>query len=396
MVTRALPIAAALLVASVSSAARADGDGAVDEPQAPPRQHADKAPGSLPVPRVHHAPVASARVHEELSLTVTIQHPELVRSATVVYRGARPGLRAVQLQRRGTEEYVATISADEVTSAGIAYAIEIERVDGSRFTAFAARDDLHPVLVMEERMTARERSLLNRLGGRRSVVTAMSELVRFGATTGDRAIPCAPKQDGCPVGQSRVPSVNDQYWRVEAGYTYRFLRTIAEFGLKIGVVRGSSLVDTPQLDEAKYKVGLNYGSPWVRFRFADAWHAELSLLTSITEVGFSFGGGSSLIIGDPYGTRFTMGAEAIGVQKSTYFGSRFFVRMDILAHERVILAPVIEVTDMPHAESFGVRLYGDVVFSLPRGFGISVRGGYQARRSTSGGVAAGGSLSYSF
>src|SRR4029453_4971460 len=105
--------------------------------------------------------------------------------------------------------------------------------------------------------------------------------------------------------------VNGQYWRGEAGFTYRFLRTVGEFGLKIGVVRGSSLVETKTLDQDKYKVGLNYGSPRVGFRFADAWHAELSLLTSITEVGFSFGGGTSLLIGDPYGTRFTLGAETI-------------------------------------------------------------------------------------
>ena len=36
----------------------------------------------------------------------------------------------------------------------------------------------------------------------------------------------------------RVPQVDDQYWRVEAGYTYRPLRTIAEFSLRGGVVRG--------------------------------------------------------------------------------------------------------------------------------------------------------------
>ena len=51
---------------------------------------------------------------------------------------------------------------------------------------------------------------------------------------------------------------------------------------------------------------------------------------------------------------------------------------------------------MPHAQSFGVRLYGDDSIALPRGFGVGLRAGYQARLSTSGGVGLGSSLWYSF
>ena len=167
---------------------------------------------------------------------------------------------------------------------------------------------------------------------------------------------------------------------------------LSEFGLRMGIVRGYSLVDLPEYHQAKYSVGLNYGSPWVRFRFADAWHLEISALTSITEVGFAVGFGNALMIGDPYGTKLTLGWETIGIAKGTYFGSRFYTRLDILATPRFILGPSIEVTDMPHAESFGVRLLGDASLRIWRGLGVSVRGGYQARKSTSGGPAAGGLL----
>ena len=121
---------------------------------------------------------------------------------------------------------------------------------------------------------------------------------------------------------------------------------------------------------------------------ADAWHLELAALASISEVGFSIGGGTALLIGDPYGTRLTLGAEAVGFG-STYFGSRFYTKLDLLVREGITVGPAVEVTDMPHATTFGVRLYGDASFALPRGFGIGLRAGYQARLSTSGNVGRG-------
>ncbi|MEP7127186.1 MAG: hypothetical protein ABJE95_40000, partial [Byssovorax sp.] len=60
------------------------------------------------------------------------------------------------------------------------------------------------------------------------------------------------------------------------------------------------------------------------------------------------------------------------------------------------ISPMIEVTDMPHADSFGVRLLTDATLEIIHGFSASVRAGYQARRSTSGGVALGTTLGLAF
>jgi hypothetical protein len=348
-------------------------------------------------PRAHHDPVSTARVHEDLKISVTLDHPESIKSAGVVFRTGKGELRLVPLLRGGEgDAYVAVIPGAEVTSPGIGYAIEVERIDGRRVPLFASRGELSPVEVMDDRMDVHEQAFLKRLDGRRSVVTASGELVRFGTTTGASKIPCAAKQTDCAEGALVRPVVDDQYWRVEVGYTYRPLRVVEEFSLRIGVVRGTSLVDLAAYDTSKYKVGLNYASPSVRFRAIDALHFDLSLLTSITEIGFSVGGGGAILIGDPYGTRLTLGAEVAGVTRSTYFGSRFYAKLDLALHSRVILAPTVEVTDMPHAETFGVRLYSDLSFNLGKGFGLSLRGGYQARKSTSGGVGLGGALAYAF
>jgi hypothetical protein len=54
------------------------------------------------------------------------------------------------------------------------------------------------------------------------------------------------------------------------------------------------------------------------------------------------------------------------------------------------------VTNMPSADKFGVRLLGEVGVSIGWGFAATARGGYQARRATSGGGTLGGTVSYAF
>jgi hypothetical protein len=70
--------------------------------------------------------------------------------------------------------------------------------------------------------------------------------------------------------------------------------------------------------------------------------------------------------------------------------------MDIVAGGRLVVSPIIEITDMPNAETYGVRLLGEVSFKIAGGFSAQVRGGYQARKFDSGGPGLGGSLSYAF
>src|SRR5262249_44893836 len=155
-----------------------------------------------------------------------------------------------------------------------------------------------PVAIAPDRVETRERAAYDRLDGRRSVVTTTGEMVRFGTTAPTGPIRCAPGQSSCTAGELIPPDraqVDDQYWRVEAGYTYRPLKTVAEFSIRGGVVRGTSLV-AGDYDESKYAVGLNYGATTVRFRLADSWHLEGELLTSISETGFSVGTGAALLI----------------------------------------------------------------------------------------------------
>ncbi|MEP7051990.1 MAG: hypothetical protein ABJB12_16615 [Pseudomonadota bacterium] len=339
-------------------------------------------------PRLHHAPISVSTAHRALLITGEIEHPELVKRALVAYRTADSGpFQEVEFRRGAPGPYVAEIPEAAVTPPELSYVIEIEDMDGARRPVFASRAEPHHVLIPEDLMDARERALLARLGGRRSVFAASGEYVDFGYS---KAVVSGS------AGLS-TQNVHDEFFRVEGSYTYRPLRFVTEFSLRVGAVRGNSPVPlsatlAPGKSEAdRFKVGLNYGAPTVRLRLSDIVHLEGEFLTSVTETGFSVGTGASVLVGDPYGSKLTLGFESIQV-----FGTRLWSRLDIIANSRIGVAPVIEVTNMPHADNYGVRLLGEVSGQLGQGFSAAARAGYQARVSTGGGPSAGATLAYSF
>ncbi len=346
------------------------------------------APARAAAPTVHHAPLAVAPAHAPLTVEAEVTSPHRVRRVVIVYRvGTDPTLHSLELQRAG-EGYAVDLPASHLTPPGLRYAIEVETTEGARIPAFASREALHPVAVREAHAVVRERALLARVHGARSTFSASGEYVDFGRSEAE----IVRAGEFASVERWRV---RDRYFRAEGGYTYRPLRTISEFTLRIGVIRGQSPVadqtwltagETPAFD-----VGLNYGAPSVELMLHDLVRLELEALASVTEIGFSTGMGAALKLGYPYATQGTLGFEAIEV-----FGTRLFSRLDVVASPRLTVSPIIELTNMPHADRFGVRLLSELTLRLGRGVGIAARGGYQARDFESGGLGVGATASYSF
>lgn len=362
--------------------------------QTPPPPVAPMAPVG-PQPHVYHAAVYSAPPSEPLEIKASFDHAQLIRRVVAVVLTASGAERIVEFKRGNQEQYVAIVPGEIMKAPGISYSIEIEHVNGSRIEAFASRTTMHPVTVIEDITDTREKAILARLGGRRSIISVGGEYVGFGKNLGTRPIPCGPNETVCVPGSDYVPNVDEQYYRIEAGYTYRSLRTVSEFGFRLGVLRGRSLKTLDTFESDQYDVGLNFGAARVRFRLLDLWQIEGELLTSITEKGFSSGFNFATHIGDPYGTKLILGFERLGLTGVT-FGNRIYSRMDIVAGSRMLVSPIVEITDMPNAQTFGVRLLAELSFKISGGFSAQVRGGYQARKSNSGGPGVGGSLSYSF
>ena len=391
----AIRFALTALLACATAAAQEQGqpDAESESQTAVPNADGTVAPAPGPLsrkraPALHHPPVATAPGGSALLLDAQFEHPELVKRAFAVYHGAHDAtLRQVEFQR-SMEGYVAKLPAAEVRPPWIAYALEVELLDGTRQEVFASRKSPHLVEVPEDLIDTRERAHHDRLGGRRSVASASADYVSFGET---EALVTDPN-----TGRVSSSNVNDNYYRIEGSYTYRLWRLVNEFSMRVGRVRGRSPVPLEAdelLDEQsdRFVVGLDYGAATVRLRADDLVHVEGELLVGLTEVRVAGGGGGAVVIGDPYGTRLTLGFEVIEV-----FGSRFYSRFDVRAVNRLTLSPMIEATNMPHANRYGVRLLGEVGVDIGAGFRVAARGGYQARLAAEGGPTFGGTLAYAF
>ena len=343
-------------------------------------------------PALHHAPQVTARAAEDITIGAVVDRPNRMKRALLVFAGGGThGEVEFARSSQGELGYVAIIPATAVRG-DLAYSIELETTTGEQLPVFGTRAAPHHVVVLDSPEDRREAALLARLHGRRSVVQSSGEYASFGSSTATIPAPTAPAgtAPGVPAAAPQSRTVADQFYRVEGSYTYRLLGTVSEFGIRAGVVRGQSLV-RGETDPSKYEVGLNYGAPRIRVRAEDWLHFEGELLTSVTEVGFAVGGGGAVLLGDAYGSKLVLGFEGIQV-----FGARGYSRLDLVANSRLVVAPMIEVTTMPHAEVAGVRLLGEAGVDVGAGLRLDVRAGYQARSFNQGGPALGGGLAYAF
>lgn len=378
-----------LAAMTFATGASANTDGPVVPLPPPPVPVSAPPPPPEPKPEIpevvalHHAPPPSATAHAALKIAARIDFAHKIKRALLVYKTKKDPIYREVAFMRASDNYVAEIPGELVDYPSLAYTIELEGSDGARTAAYATRAEPHVIDVPGDLDDARENALLARLGGLRSVITSSGELVSFGHTTSTM-----------PDGSTQ--KVLDHWYRIEAGYTYRPLRTVMEFGIRVGLVRGTAPVPfekssadgaAPKTDN---KVGLNYGAPFVVFRASDDVHIEGHVLTSVTEVGFSTGIGGAIHLGDYLGTKLILGFEHVAL-----FGTRGYSRLD-LVRGRVRVSPIVEVTDMPHADRPGVRLLTELGLHLGQGFAVTLRGGYQARDFRSGGAGGGVAISYAF
>jgi len=346
---------------------------------------ADSPVATTDNPTLQHAPAAIANTGDDFVIHAALTHPEQVRAAILSYRVTDEPAKDVMFQRSSADDYVAVIPEADLRGETLQYWITLQLVNGSKLAVYNSEQNPHTVQIIPSSTDLNERALLARVDGRRNVFAAMGEYVDFGHSQAT---------DVTAAGSTQA-TARDWYYRVEASYTYRPLRLISEFSLRVGMVRGETPVPYAATDSSGNSlgilkdVGLNYAAPTVRFRLSDIVYADGTLLASVTEIGFSTGVGGALLLGDPYGTKLTLGFEVIQV-----FGRRFYARTDIAVHPCVRLSPIIEVSDMPHANVYGVRLLGEATVKVAPGMRVGLRGGYQARKFDSGGASFGALFAY--
>jgi hypothetical protein len=114
-------------------------------------------------------------------------------------------------------------------------------------------------------------------------------------------------------------------------------------------------------------------------------------LLGATHKGFEYGGGGALVLGEPDGSSFTLGAEGI-----TTLGATASMRLGFAFTRALPMGAALELTNFPIGDDAGVRLLYDVGYAFAPASVIALRAGFQGRTNVTGGASAGATFRYSF
>jgi hypothetical protein len=324
-----------------------------------------------------HVPLNEA-IAGDTPLVFTVRNPQLAGAifVHVVKDGAHPTELTVQALRTASG-YEAVVPADRVTRAGFAYFVTERMPDQSERAVFADALAPHPVHVTRPKEDEDEAARLKARRGERSTVILAAEAVDYG----DRRLQGAANQ------------LHDRYYRLEAGYSYSFLRRVEEIRLTVVRVRGeAALVQMSDKPTATpIQPGIDYGRAEVTLLADDGTRLRGSLLLGASQFGFEYGGGAALVLGDPRDVNLELGVEHV-----TTLGTTGRLRLGFLATERVPMGASIEVSNFPVGGDAGVRLLYDIGYRFGAVTRLSLRGGYQGRTSVTGGPSLGANFEYGF
>jgi hypothetical protein len=326
---------------------------------------------------ITHVPLNEV-LEGEVKLEFAVRSPD--RAGAIVVRvtplTGRPTAFEV-LAHRALQGYEARLIASKIAPPGFSYYVVERMPDGSERPVFADKNTPHHVHVVRPSAVEAERERLAARGGQRSTLLLSGELVDFG----DRRL---------TTGGAMT---HDRYYRLEAGYAYSFLTTVEEVRLSLVRVRGEGgqYSDAPKPNSMRTEPGIDYGRAMVTVLALDEFRLRGAVLLGASQRGFEYGGGASIVVGNPRATNLDAGVEAM-----TTLGATAHLRLGFLATPRIPMGASIEITNFPLGDDAGVRLLYDIGYRFGPVTTLMLRSGYQGRTSVSGGPSALLSFEYGF
>jgi len=344
--------------------------------QAAPEQTASKQAASAPTAAlIAHVPLNEVFTGA-VSIAFELRDPHLAGAITVHVLRAAGTPETLVTALRTRRHYEAAIPAAYVVPPGFSYFVTERMKDGSEHPVFASREAPHPVRVARPQEEEDERERLALRGGQRSQLLMLAEVVDYG----DRRL----------VGAAN--ELHDRYYRLEIGYAYSFLARVQAIRLSLVRVRGEAALLSPGLSAASpTNPGIDYGRAEITMYANDWIRMRSALLLGASQLGFEYGGGGALTLGDPYDFNLDLGFEHL-----TTLGTSGWLRLGFSMHERVPMGASVEVSSFPLGDEAGVRLLYDVGYRFGPVTQLSLRGGYQGRTSVSGGASVGVAFDYGF
>jgi len=288
----------------------------------------DAGPVPVPVPaavpssaRLLHLPPLQAEPDHPLELIAAIDGAW--READLVARWRRRGDTSwhdAPFRRSSAGGWYAVIPADGVARAGVEYFIT-----GGETLHFASADAPHPVAVVP------------------SAVDQLAELDRrrHQGRADEVAIDVVGHQFGNRFEEADGP--RDHFLRAETRWTHHFFRHLYATSFGFGAIEGVTPAESA-LDAMELETQARYGFGEVRVRLHPAIFVDARVALGISHDGFIAGGAAAVILGRPWATSVSAGAEYLGDM-----GPSAFVRLQWDTAPPFLMGATILRTDLPGA-----------------------------------------------
>lgn len=328
-----------------------------------------------PPSRVLHTPPNEIGAGTQ-TLAFALEDPARMGTLVVRWRLTDGALHESEVQRteRGFEARL-----EGITPPSLEYWV-VRLGSGGETAVFASEAAPHRVWVQEDQYARHLRVGRERVADHLSQIFLFGEWVDFGHRT----------------LASGVANVPDEFFHFSLSYAYSFYEVVERIRVEGGSFRGRAATTAARTGDCtgadcEREVGLDYGLAEVTWFLVDHLRLRTMVRFGFSQIGFDFGGGGEIVIGEREALELTVGFEGI-----TTLGVMAQVRMAWHAADIVPMGARVEATNFPSGQDFGVRLVYDVGVVLYPGALLRAHVGYQSRTAVNGGVSAGGELVLAF
>ncbi len=337
------------------------------EEMRPRTSHASEVRVSL----VHEPPKVAA-AGSQIPLVFVVDDPEEVASAYLHYRvrGNRT-YRSVLLVREHDIYLRGSIPADVVTADGVDYFVEATTPKGR--SGLALGTPIEPVEV---------------------AVTKPSLIDRFGSAPGRSSVKLAVDYLDFATFDSRSGDRTDKMVTANVDFTYRLNSAVQSLGVGYGVYAGqggfADMTWTP--DSPFPRSGFHYG-------YADLEvggraegvpvSAGGALIAGVGKEGFGLGGEGRVRIGERDATNLAVIARTIA-----QVGFISDIKLTARPARALLVGVSVGATDQPNRGDVGVKLGTELEVLAIDNVSLILRGSWQGRTTTHGGIGGGGGLGF--
>lgn len=344
-----------------------------------------------------HRPPAEVASGSPLLIAVSVENGWRLGALELHWRRANQEWNTVKLGKAENGGYAAIVGPTEVRPPSIEYYLSSREPGQAEVNRFASAQVPHPVVVhaSDDEQTREDR--LVRYRSHSSRASFSGEYAGFGG------------HGAYDAGNGVRHPYRDQYYQVQADYSYRLFTVLQ--AIKLGVVRVRGEVPPPLafdssttvFNENTRRTGIDYGFGELAFNLVDRLGFTARLILGADDLGFATGAGGTLRIGADTGTHAELGGQII-----QRYGFDTFLR---LAWDTVPRWPIgfsIHLTNAPNAPvglgatpdhpltdggaPVGIRALLDAGFEATQHVTLLMKVGYQARFSTDGGPTLGGGV----